>query len=135
MLLGEGYGELGGSEYLKTIHGLVQGQPPELSLDKERALIALLTRAAAAGLLQSAHDCSDGGLAVTLAECAFDTGGIGFEVDLPAGRGRGGDALWRVRFARDRIGEGGEPAEAAAVGRRAWRACASDWHARAVRES
>jgi phosphoribosylformylglycinamidine synthase len=83
VLLGEGYGELGGSEYLKTIHGLVQGQPPELNLDNERALIALLTRAAAAGLLQSAHDCSDGGVAVTLAECAFDTGGIGFEVDLP----------------------------------------------------
>ena len=48
VLLGESYGELGGSEYLKTVHGLVQGQPPELSLDKERALIALLTRAAAA---------------------------------------------------------------------------------------
>jgi phosphoribosylformylglycinamidine synthase subunit PurL len=87
VLLGEGYGELGGSEYLKTIHGLVQGQPPELSLDNERALIALLTRAAAAGLLQSAHDCSDGGVAVTLAECAFDTGGIGFEVDLPPAAG------------------------------------------------
>ena len=83
VLLGEGYGELGGSEYLKTIHGLVQGQPPELNLDKERSLIALLTRAAAAGWLQSAHDCSDGGVAVTLAECAFDTGGIGFGVDLP----------------------------------------------------
>ena len=79
VLLGESYGELGGSEYLKAVHGLVQGQPPELSLDKERALIALLTRAAAAGMLQSAHDCSDGGLAVTLAECAFDTGGIGCE--------------------------------------------------------
>jgi phosphoribosylformylglycinamidine synthase II len=82
VLLGEGYGELGGSEYLKTIHGLVQGQPPELNLDKERSLIALLTRAAAARLLQSAHDCSDGGVAVTLAECAFDTEGIGCEVDL-----------------------------------------------------
>jgi phosphoribosylformylglycinamidine synthase len=86
VLLGEGYGELGGSEYLKTVHGLVQGQPPELSLDKERALIALLTRAAAAGMLQSAHDCSDGGVAVTLAECAFDTDGIGFKVDLPTSK-------------------------------------------------
>jgi phosphoribosylformylglycinamidine synthase len=86
VLLGEGYGELGGSEYLKTVHGLVQGQPPEMSLDKERALIALLTRAAAAGMLQSAHDCSDGGVAVTLAECAFDTDGIGFKVDLPTSK-------------------------------------------------
>ena len=83
VLLGEGYGELGGSEYLKAIYGLVQGQPPELNLDKERSLIALLTRAASSGLLQSAHDCSDGGVAVTLAECAFDTGGIGCAVDLP----------------------------------------------------
>jgi phosphoribosylformylglycinamidine synthase subunit PurL len=83
VLLGEGYGELGGSEYLKTIHGLVQGQPPELDLGRERSLIALLTRAAAAGLPQSAHDCSDGGVALTLAECAFDTGGIGLAVDLP----------------------------------------------------
>ncbi len=83
VLLGEGYGELGGSEYLKTIHGLVQGQPPELDLGKERSLMTLLTKAAAAGLLQSAHDCSDGGLAVTLAECAFDTGGIGLAIDVP----------------------------------------------------
>jgi phosphoribosylformylglycinamidine synthase len=35
-------------------------------------------------LLQSAHDCSDGGLAITLAECAFDTDGIGLNVDVPA---------------------------------------------------
>jgi phosphoribosylformylglycinamidine synthase II len=83
VLLGETFGELGGSEYLKTIHGVVQGQPPHLDLERERALITLLTRAAAAGWLQSAHDCSDGGLAVTLAECAFDTNGIGLEVDVP----------------------------------------------------
>jgi phosphoribosylformylglycinamidine synthase len=83
VLLGDGYGELGGSEYLKTMLGLVQGQPPELDLAKERSLIVLLNRAASAGLLQSAHDCSDGGVAITLAECAFDTGGVGFAVDLP----------------------------------------------------
>jgi phosphoribosylformylglycinamidine synthase subunit PurL len=83
VLLGETFGELGGSEYLRTIHGVVQGQPPRLDLGGERALITLLTRAAAAGWLQSAHDCSDGGLAVTLAECAFDTNGIGLEVDVP----------------------------------------------------
>jgi len=41
-------------------------------------------RASGAGILRSAHDCSDGGLAVTLAECAFDTGGMGFEVDAPS---------------------------------------------------
>ena len=84
VLIGEGFGELGGSEYLKVVAGVVQGKPPCLDLERERALIALVTRAASTGLLQSAHDCSDGGIAVTLAECAFDTGGIGLEVDIPA---------------------------------------------------
>jgi phosphoribosylformylglycinamidine synthase subunit PurL len=83
VLLGEGHGELGGSEFLKTMLGLVQGPPPQLDLNMERSLITLLNRAASAGLLQSAHDCSDGGVAVTLAECAFDTGGIGLTVDVP----------------------------------------------------
>ena len=82
--LGSGSAELGMSEYLKEIHGVIQGEAPQLNLDAERALIALLTRAAAAGLLQSAHDCSDGGVAVTLAECSFDTSGIGLDVDLEA---------------------------------------------------
>ena len=84
VLLGEGFGELGGSEYLKVVHGLVKGSPPSLDFDRERALIALLTKAAAAGLLQSAHDCSDGGIAITLAESAFESGGVGLEVDVPA---------------------------------------------------
>jgi phosphoribosylformylglycinamidine synthase len=84
VLLGDSFDELGGSEYLKIVHGAVRGEPPRLDLARERALIALLTRGAAQGLLRSAHDCSDGGLAVTLAECAFGTGGVGFEVDLPA---------------------------------------------------
>jgi phosphoribosylformylglycinamidine synthase II len=84
ILLGEGFGELGGSEYLKVVHGLVKGQPPMLDLEREASLIALLAKATGAGLLQSAHDCSDGGLAVTLAECAFNSGGIGLDVDVPA---------------------------------------------------
>jgi phosphoribosylformylglycinamidine synthase II len=88
VVLGETFEELGGSEYLKTIHGQVKGQPPRLDLQQERALIGLLVRAAASGVLRSAHDCSDGGIAVTLAECAFDTGGIGCDVDLPAVGGR-----------------------------------------------
>ena len=83
VLLGESFAELGGSEYLKVIHGAVRGEPPRLDLARERALIELLSRAASEGLLRSAHDCSDGGLAVALAECAFESGGIGFEVDLP----------------------------------------------------
>ena len=73
VLLGEGRGELGGSEYLKIVHGLVRGVPPVLDLDRERALQALLVEAAEAGFIRSAHDCAEGGLAIALAECCFDT--------------------------------------------------------------
>jgi len=82
ILLGEDRGELGGSEYLKTLHGLVRGDAPELDLPREAALIRLVIDSAASGLLRSAHDCSDGGIAVTLAECCFDTGGTGVTANL-----------------------------------------------------
>ena len=82
LLLGEGRGELGGSEYLKVMHDLVRGVPPRLGLDAERALQALLVTLADDRLMRSAHDCSDGGLAVTVAECAFDTVGIGAEISI-----------------------------------------------------
>ena len=85
VLLGEGLGELGGSEYLKTVHGTIAGRPPHLDLVRERALITLLGRASSGRLLRSAHDCSDGGLAVALAECTFDSGGIGASIDVPGG--------------------------------------------------
>jgi phosphoribosylformylglycinamidine synthase subunit PurL len=84
ILLGEGRGELGGSEYLKTIHGLVRGTPPLLELQAERRLQQLLVTLAAERLVRSAHDCSDGGLAVTLAECCFGANGAGAEVSVGA---------------------------------------------------
>jgi phosphoribosylformylglycinamidine synthase subunit PurL len=77
VLFGTTRPELGGSEYLYRVHGLIRGQAPTLDLDAERRLQQLLVAAAADGLLLSAHDCVAGGLAVTLAECCFDTGGIG----------------------------------------------------------
>ena len=83
ILLGENHGELGGSEYLKTVCGLVRGTPPSLDLAREAALQRVLVAAAQAGLLGSAHDCAEGGLAVTLAECCFDAG-LGVEVTVPA---------------------------------------------------
>jgi phosphoribosylformylglycinamidine synthase len=82
VLLGEGRGELGGSEYLKLVDGSVRGNPPALDLDAERALQTLLGDLAENRLVRSAHDCSDGGLAVTLAECCFDTDGIGADVSI-----------------------------------------------------
>ena len=85
LLLGApGAGELGGSEYLKISHRLVRGAPPALDLVAERALQSLLVTLAADRLIRSAHDCSDGGIAVTVAECCFDTGGIGAELSLDA---------------------------------------------------
>jgi phosphoribosylformylglycinamidine synthase subunit PurL len=82
VLLGEGRGELGGSEYLKVVYDLVRGAPPALDLKAERALQDLLVTLADARLIRSAHDCSDGGLAVTLAECCFGGGGVGAEISI-----------------------------------------------------
>jgi phosphoribosylformylglycinamidine synthase len=63
-------------------HGLVRGRPPVLDLAREAGLHRVLVHAAAEGWVRSAHDCAEGGLAVTLAECAFDTG-LGASVELP----------------------------------------------------
>ncbi|MCL4462899.1 MAG: phosphoribosylformylglycinamidine synthase subunit PurL [Firmicutes bacterium] len=71
VLLGETYEELGGSEYLATVHGRVAGMPPALELAKEKALHQLVLGAIGQGLVKSAHDLSEGGLAVALAECTF----------------------------------------------------------------
>jgi phosphoribosylformylglycinamidine synthase len=90
VLLGENPGELGGSEYLKTLHGLLRGRPPVLDLARERALQLLLVEAAARGWIRSAHDCADGGLAITLAECCFGSGGIGADIAVPGAASDGG---------------------------------------------
>lgn len=71
LLLGRNTRELGGSQYLKTIHDLVAGDAPALDLEAENALRAALLEAIAAGIVRSAHDCAEGGLAVALAECCF----------------------------------------------------------------
>ena len=84
ILLGEPTDELGGSEYLSVIHGVVAGAPPECDLAKERALIDALLESITIGAVHSAHDCSDGGLAVALSECAIMNRlrPMGAEVDL-----------------------------------------------------
>ncbi len=82
ILLGEGRGELGGSEYLKLIAGRVAGEPPALDLKRERALQTLLAALAERREIRSAHDCADGGLAVALAECCFNTQGIGAQASI-----------------------------------------------------
>jgi phosphoribosylformylglycinamidine synthase subunit PurL len=83
-LLGTTAADLGGSEYLKIVHGRVAGRPPKLSLDAEKKLYAAVLEANRARLLRSAHDLSDGGLAVALAECGVTADGpvIGASVDV-----------------------------------------------------
>jgi phosphoribosylformylglycinamidine synthase len=73
--------EFGSSEYAKELLGEVWGFPPSLELEKEAALQKAVVEIIGAGLLESAKDCSEGGLAVTLAECGF-AHGIGAEVNL-----------------------------------------------------
>jgi phosphoribosylformylglycinamidine synthase len=84
VLVGDNRGELGGSEYLAQVHGVVGGQPPSLDLSRERQLQQLLVSVIREGLVDSAHDCAEGGLAIALAECCFDSGGIGVTADLAA---------------------------------------------------
>ncbi|MGE0059307.1 MAG: AIR synthase-related protein, partial [Dehalococcoidia bacterium] len=80
--LSGGAAELGGSEYLRQLHGTVAGRV-SIDLDLEAKLQNLLVEAAEARLLRSAHDCSHGGLAVTLAESAFAHGiGVDSSVEL-----------------------------------------------------
>jgi phosphoribosylformylglycinamidine synthase len=71
VLLGEMTGEIGGSEYLARVHKLVAGAPPMCNLANERNLIEAVLGAIGAGVVRSAHDCSEGGLAVALVECCI----------------------------------------------------------------
>jgi phosphoribosylformylglycinamidine synthase len=73
--------EFGSSEYAREILGAVWGYPPELDLEREAALQKGLVEMIQAGLVESAHDCSSGGLAVALAEPAFPNG-IGWRVEV-----------------------------------------------------
>ncbi len=83
ILLGETKDELGGSEYLAAIRGLERGRPPSLDLEREKALGDALRNLIGEGVLRSAHDVSDGGLAVALAEsCIFGRQRTGCLVEL-----------------------------------------------------
>ncbi|MBM5813655.1 MAG: phosphoribosylformylglycinamidine synthase subunit PurL [Cyanobacteria bacterium M_DeepCast_100m_m1_067] len=78
---------LAGSSYLERLHGAVTGRPPEIDLPLERAVQGFLRQAIAQGLVASAHDLSDGGLAVAAAECCI-AAGLGAALELPAGSAR-----------------------------------------------
>ncbi|MGB6578625.1 MAG: AIR synthase-related protein, partial [Streptosporangiaceae bacterium] len=82
VLLGRTGEEFGGSAWAHVLHGHLGGCPPAPDLDAERRLAAVLAEAAAAGLLSAAHDLSDGGLAIALAESCL-RGRVGCVVRLP----------------------------------------------------
>ncbi len=73
--------EFGSSEYAKEILGELWGFPPALEIEKEAALQKAIVELIGAGLIDSAHDCSDGGLAVALARVSFNKG-IGCRAEL-----------------------------------------------------
>ena len=83
---------LAGSEYLEVIHGIVAGRP-RIDLELEKRVQRCCLRAIGEGIVQSAHDCSDGGLAVALAECSI-IGGTGFEGSITQEQNRVDAALF-----------------------------------------
>jgi phosphoribosylformylglycinamidine synthase len=88
LVLGTTRPELGASAFWEVCHDFVGGLPPRVDLDAERRLVEMLVAGAERGLFRSAHDCSQGGLAVALAEVAmggaYEPAGCGLDVDLTA---------------------------------------------------
>ncbi len=75
--------ELGGSEYLKVVHGKIEGRVPSVDLEKERKLIEVLVELVKKGMINSAHDVSTGGLLINVLESLFP-GRLGAELDIYA---------------------------------------------------
>ena len=82
LLLGETRDDIGGTEYLKVMHSREQGMPPWLDVEREQALQKCVLRLIQKGWVQSAHDCSEGGLLVTVAECCFTNPDTQFGVQI-----------------------------------------------------
>ena len=84
LLLGETGEDIGGTEYLKVMHSREQGMPPWLDLEREQALQNCVLTLIQNGWVQSAHDCSEGGLLVTLSESCFShpTASFGAQITL-----------------------------------------------------
>jgi phosphoribosylformylglycinamidine synthase len=95
VLLGETREELGMSEYLKTVHGRERGFPPELDWERERSVVRCCTEAIHTGIIKSAQDLSEGGLAIALAECSLLHPMMprGAQIELENSRGIRLDAL------------------------------------------
>jgi phosphoribosylformylglycinamidine synthase subunit PurL len=84
ILVGEIGDEMGATHFLKVCHGRKEGLPPRLDIVRELAVQDWVRELIRAGLVKSAHDCSEGGLAAALAESCFNPQGLlGAEIDLP----------------------------------------------------
>jgi phosphoribosylformylglycinamidine synthase len=81
VLLGETKEELGASQFLNIIYGMQKGKVPDINLEKESSVQKAALKAIQEGIISSAHDCSDGGLAIALAESCI-SGGKGAYVNL-----------------------------------------------------
>jgi len=81
VLLGETEEDMGGSEYLFVVHGLTAGEPPRLDLALEKRVQTTCIEGIRRDLILSAHDCSEGGLAVTLLECCL-AGEVGARIEV-----------------------------------------------------
>lgn len=81
LVLGDTFAELGGSEFQAVVHGVTEGRPPQIDLDTEKRLLEAVLGAIQQGLVQSAHDLAEGGLAVALAESCI-SGNVGAKVQL-----------------------------------------------------
>ncbi len=88
-LVGPVAAELDGSEYQRLVHGVNAGSPPRLDIDLERRVHSFILEAISAGLLHSAHDCAEGGIAIAMAEsCLLGDIGVSVEIDeLGSGEG------------------------------------------------
>jgi phosphoribosylformylglycinamidine synthase len=92
--------EFSSSEYSKTIAQIVAGEPPQIDLAAEKRLQQMLLALANEGLVQSAHDISDGGIAVALAECCFASAALSTSVSLEGSEPPAEHALFNERGAR-----------------------------------
>jgi phosphoribosylformylglycinamidine synthase subunit PurL len=89
LLIGSTEGHIGGSEYLSVAHGKVEGNIPDIDLGVEKELHNLILTGIRRGLIRSAHDISEGGIAVALAECCICRDGqqpIGAKVAIPVNK-------------------------------------------------
>lgn len=101
ILVGQIGNELGGSSYLKVCHGLKIGPPPRVDLANEIKVQNAVRHLIREGLVKSAHDCSEGGLAVAVAECCFNPEKLfGAEIDLKARDTRAATVLFNESQSR-----------------------------------